>query len=216
VVCGQVRSSRVELVSSSVAAGVSAESPVDSRVTPAVRAGSDPFERGACSSPGSEQFLFYPGAFELRHSGSDAFFCALFSRLLNRMAEPSLSCEPPSADTFRLLLVPAWGAPKAIRITQTRPESFLTVTRGKSSTQVTTAMSPTGDMQRLSEAIARAGFWTMPTFDDATERCRDGTLWLLEGRSRNAYHVVLRGCPTSGPFKDVGLMLLRLAKEAPM
>jgi hypothetical protein len=149
----------------------------------------------------------------------DAFVRSSFSRVLNRMGEPSLSCEPASADTYRLVLIPAWGGAKAVRITTTLPEAFLTVAHSSPEqgppTRMTRSLNRADAVEEISRALRNAEFWTLPTAEE-DYLCRDGVMWILEGRSAAAYHVVYRACPESGSFRDLGLPMLRMAGAEPM
>lgn len=135
------------------------------------------------------------------------------------MGEPSLSCEAPSADTYRLTLIPAWGAAETIRITTTVPEAFGTVSHSTTmqgpTTQTTRAIDRDDAVGKLSVALRSADFWTSPTAEEEV-LCADGTWWVLEGRSGATYHVVHRACPARGSFRDLGLAILRMAGEDPM
>lgn len=59
--------------------------------------------------------------------------------------------------------------------------------------------------------MADSAFWSIPTNDlDNLLRVRDGTEWVLDGRSGDRYHIVFRGSPEAGRFRELCLLLLRL------
>ena len=187
---------------------------------------SEPSEihRLACKHPNEDEFFFPAGILLPPQSGApfDEFIRRWFSKSLRRMDEPSLTCETPSADTYRLLSLPTWGPPIAIRVMLASPTARVEVRRlsgsggydpGTLFANSTKSLSTT-DVDRLKNAIAHSAFWSTPTYDaDDMLRVRDGTEWVLEGRSGNRYHVVFRGLPEPSKFRELCLLVLRLSGE---
>ncbi len=58
-------------------------------------------------------------------------------------------------------------------------------------------------------ALRRTDFWAMPSPSNGP--APDGTDWIVEGRSGNAYHVVSRCSPVEGSFRDLGLLFMEFA-----
>lgn len=176
--------------------------------------------RAACKNPDGDEFFFPAGVlFGFKSERLDDFSRRWFSRALGRMVEPSLTCKAPSADTYRLLMLPTWGAPVAVRVTLTSTTAEVAAKRlsgnggydpGTLLGDTTSSLSPT-DAARFKSAVADSAFWSTPTSDlDNLLRVRDGTAWVIEGRSGDRYHVVFRGSPEAGKFDQLCLVLLRM------
>ena len=186
---------------------------------------SEPSEihRPACKQPNEDEFFFPAGILLPPQSGApfDEFIRRWFSKPLRRMDEPSLTCEAPSADTYRLLSLPTWGPPIAIRVILASTAARVEVRRLSGSggydpgtlVVASTKLLSTTDVGRFKNAIAHSTFWSMPTSDvDDILRMRDGTEWILEGRSGNRYHVAFRALPEPSKFRELCLLVLRLSE----
>ena len=186
-------------------------------------ASSEPSEihRAACKQPNGDEFFFPVGVLIPSQNGPslDDFVRRWFSKSLQRMGEPSLTCEAPSADTYRLLMLPTWGAPVGVRVTLLSTTADVVVKRlsgnggydpGTLLAAKTSSLS-VDDAARFRNTVADSAFWSIPTNDlDNLLRVRDGTEWVMEGRSGNRYHVAFRGSPGAGKFREFCLLLLRL------
>jgi hypothetical protein len=72
----------------------------------------------------------------------------------------------------------------------------------------------------LNQLLDRASFWTTPYEQEEPQPndkgeitvCLDGVDWFLEGSASGKYHVVDRYCPDEGPFKSVGMYMVKLAR----
>jgi hypothetical protein len=185
-------------------------------------ASSEPSEipRAACKQPNVDEFFFPVGVLIPSQNGAslDDFVRRWFSKSLQRMGEPSFICEAPSADTYRLLMLPTWGAPVGVRVTLLSTTADVVVKRlsgnggydpGTLLAAKTSSLS-VDDAARFRNTVADSAFWSIPTNDlDNLLRVRDGTEWVMEGRSGNRYHVVFRGSPEAGKFRELCLLLLR-------
>jgi hypothetical protein len=179
-----------------------------------------PLDRPDCAKRDAPQFFFPAGVLfpERPEFEGDAFLRAWFSRALERMGEPSLSCNLPTVDTYRLLVLPTWGPPLAIRIGMAPPNPSVTVTElnGKGGydpgTIARRATSTISEPQRQSfvDALAKADFWAAATID-YDRRGVDGTEWILEGRAGETYHVVHRWSPDTGTFHDLCMVTMDVA-----
>jgi hypothetical protein len=177
------------------------------------------FERGACKDAESSARFFplgllWPGQ---RAAPVDELARSWFSRVLFRMAEPSLSCGRALPHTYRFMVIPTWGPPAAVRITVTASELSAVVLSGQGGYDPghprSIAARPLGNREReeVLAAIARANFWKLPT-QDLEHRGHDGSEWLLEGRTGDRYHVVDRWSPEPGPFRELCLAFARLGE----
>jgi hypothetical protein len=152
----------------------------------------------------------------------DHFVSDWYSRALRRMGEPSLSCAQPIAETYRLLLLPTWGAPVAARLQMSSVGAVIIAKElnglggydpGTLSARTTKSVLAS-DRRKFAAAIAAAEFWRTPTMD-YHRQVYDGTEWILEGRTGNRHHVVRRTSPETGAFRDLCLLVIRLAGVKP-
>ena len=67
------------------------------------------------------------------------------------------------------------------------------------------------EWRELESALDAAGFWRMPTNEPLNSQDDPGTAWIVEGRRGRQYHIVNRSSPRDTPYRDAGLVFLRLA-----
>jgi hypothetical protein len=174
--------------------------------------------RAACGDPKSLERFFPSGSFWLgeRSAELDEFVRSWYSRVLSRMAEPSLSCGLVVSETYRFVSIPTWGPSAAVRITVTTVPGLSAVVLtgqggydpGRPRAIARRAMA-NRERDEVLEAIGKADFWNLPT-QDLEHRGFDGSEWLIEARIRDRYHVVARWSPEPGPFRDLCLVFARL------
>jgi hypothetical protein len=178
------------------------------------------FERAGCSNPNDDEH-FFPGGFLFpadRRNDADDFVREWWSSSLQRMEEPSLSCDGVGVEGYRLLVVPTWGPALAIRIGALRARTRLSVAllNGQGGydqghlERLSSRELFAAERRKIVRAIHDAGFWNMPTVD-YERRGFDGTEYILEGRSGDRYRVVHRWSPESGTFHDLCRSFMRVA-----
>jgi hypothetical protein len=180
--------------------------------------------RPDCRMATKDQYSFPAGVLFPRVPDSevDGGLRGWYSTALRRMKEPSLSCGQVGGESYRLLVLPTWAPPVAVRVMLKETRATLTVAMlsgaggydpGRLRVKVRRQLF-TAEHRELRLALSALRLWSTPTRDD--ERFgADGTRWILEGRSAQAYHVVDRWFPEAGPFRDVADLLTRLAGLRP-
>lgn len=170
------------------------------------------FRRTDCLDTRRSSYFFPPGLLGQTNSqfDGDAFLRQALSDLLRSLQHPTLSCAAFRGETYRFLWVRAFHDP--VVVTVAMPTTVLTL--GSISLdgalEPTTRVLPAEDQVDFALAVARADFWHLPTSIDRIGP--DGAFWVLEGRRSDAYRVINRWSPTTGPFRDLGLHFLRLAR----
>jgi hypothetical protein len=173
------------------------------------------FTRADCSGGPSPRMYFPVGALSDQRR-SDEFRSQWYSKNLQAMGEPSLSCRVSSSEGYRFLWLRTWGHPVAIRVDVAGNRRLLTATEldgaggygpGKALRQSARELTD-GEWRRISSALKRSDFWATPTTEH--QLGFDGARWVLEGRSGTRYHVVDRWSPTHGPFRDLCLLLQQM------
>ena len=135
------------------------------------------------------------------------------------MTEPSLSCGNLEGETYRFLWLRTFHPPIAVRLTVTQGTArILSVQLSGAGgydpgTVVHRAehLLPPQEWNQVRDAINVAHFWQMGAWEGKPGGL-DGAQWVIEGRAGAKYHVVDRWCPESGPVRELGLLLMRLAR----
>ena len=130
--------------------------------------------------------------------------------------EPELSCEPIGSDeVYRLSWVHSFAnrAPFVVRIDKTGARHELTLVeieppytvKRRSHRELSRA-----DWDGLIQAVEDVRFWEMPPVS-GTEPGNDGSIWVLDGRRGQGYHVIERWSPDPGTFRTLAMRFIRLA-----
>jgi hypothetical protein len=136
------------------------------------------------------------------------------------MGEPTLSCGAPRGPAYRFLWLRARGRPVAIRIEGRKGAAVLHVVEmdgagghapEKVARRETRKLSP-ADWQSFSRALAAADPWRMET--ELPAAGIDGSQWLVEVRDGSKYHIVDRWSPKTGAYRELCLLMLKLAGVA--
>ena len=69
------------------------------------------------------------------------------------------------------------------------------------------------EWQGVLRAASAADVWRAPSRDSISGL--DGAEWVVETRTSRGYHLVARWSPTGGPYRELGLALLRLGGVLP-
>ncbi len=145
-----------------------------------------------------------------------------YSRHLSTMGEPSLyAIRGHDRHVVRLLRLPTWGAPTAIRAE--RDARGITLTRrtlsgqggydpGHLASESTRTLRPE-DWQAIERALRDGQVFELPATSDLGN---DGEQWILEVVDGDRYHVVDRwtaeGTPDEPALRRIGELLERLAR----
>jgi len=144
-----------------------------------------------------------------------------YDKLLERMNESQLSdfAKDIDAEVYRLMILPTWGNPIAIRVQRNGDLYSLASRRldgqagyetGSLVESKDVALSAV-DSKALANLIQDLGFFQMST-DDGVHGF-DGEEWILEGVSQGKYHPILRWSPTfENPEKRGLVAFLALCK----
>ena len=167
--------------------------------------------------PASDTFFFPPGALIPVSDDLDTFVSNWFSRSLARMNEPSLSAADARNETYRLLVLPTWGMPRAVRVDLGVAAPSVSAVElsgdggydpGQVRRRAARALT-SAERQQLVHALSAASFWSLASFDP--ERVgHDGTVFIVEGRADGRYHVVHRWMPEAGTYRELCSLLRRL------
>jgi hypothetical protein len=138
------------------------------------------------------------------------------------------STSNPSAEIYRIFIIPTFYHPLSIRIEKLGNDYFLVAKRLSGQGGYGWGTLKEEKRRRLSERewqtllnlLSEASFLTLPTADKEFEPnekgevtlCLDSTSWILEGVSGGKYHVVDRYCPARKGVKEVGLYMVKLTK----
>jgi hypothetical protein len=176
--------------------------------------------RPHCPGPATAERFFPARVLEPDRPDLDEFRRRWYAKHLSAMDEPSLSCGATTeAETYRFVWLRTFDRPVAVRVSRVGRDARLTAVEstgaggyapGTAAKRVSRTLSPP-EWQALEAALRRADFWTTPTAPHAGEQGLDGAQWIIEARRGPAYHVVDRWSPPEGPYRELGLMFLRLA-----
>ena len=124
----------------------------------------------------------------------------------------------PSSSTYRLWWIPAHYRPMVVRLLIFSDGSGRVCAkegelgRGPDPGPVIQDWEKILSAKEIQEFLAlltTCDFWQQPTLQPVGGL--DGFSWILEGLSKDRYHVVDRRCPPSGPHREACLMLMSLA-----
>jgi hypothetical protein len=163
-----------------------------------------------------EAYYFPRGIFPEGYPASDAKRRLWYSASLARIREPSLSCGNREGEAYRLIWLHDFAHPVVIRITsrdrQVEAEAFQLSGTGKGDPGVSLyrvhKRLSTEDWGRLQTALRRSRFWFLPTSGNMYGH--HGEQWIVEGRRRDAYHIVDRWSPPAGAYRDLGVVFFDL------
>jgi hypothetical protein len=137
-----------------------------------------------------------------------------YDKLLMRMNESQLSdfAKDLDAEVYRLMILPTWGNPIAIRV-QRNADLYALASRrvdGQAGYKVGSLVESKDvalsaeDSKALADLIQDLRFFQMSTIDSAHGVY--GERWILEGVSQGKYHLILRWSPTFENPKKRGLV----------
>lgn len=173
--------------------------------------------------PPDERPAYFPaGAFGVR----GPFTASLYACSLRAMGESPLI--PPAtasaAGTYRLTVIPTWGAPFVVRLAIATDGSG-TLTKKAARSQVdaatltidTTQYISSGDVGTFDSFLSKADFWSIPTILMSSNprmatQVMGGVVWILEGAKPGAYHVVTRTLlytSEPGPYEQLTSYLFK-------
>lgn len=123
-------------------------------------------------------------------------------------------------EVYRLVLLPTFDDPIAIRLWKSNEQYFLTVKKAVDGKGM--GMERFGKLYENTKPVTRAEwnefinhleeamFWDLPSRDKDDIPVNDGASWTLEGKSTDRYHIVDRITP-SKELKESCLYLLKLS-----
>lgn len=148
----------------------------------------------------------------------DSFVRRWYSRNLDRMEEPSLSCGPFEGDeVYRFLWLRTFHNPVAVRVsrqasTYNLEAVILDGAGGYDPGQISDRISKNLSLSQWQDLMAKLDeiqFWNMNTNNHDLMGI-DGAQWIIEGRRSGTYHVVDRWGGADGA-EAIGLHFLLLA-----
>lgn len=176
--------------------------------------------RKECPAPMDDTTFFPGGSLGPRDDrlDLDAFRRRWYSPHLRAMAEPSLSCGAPEAESYRFLWLRSFHAPIAVRLTAEGDAARLTSVELSGAggyepgvvADRTERLLSREEWAQARDAVSVADFWATPSWNKSLGP--DGSQWVIEGRVHGKYHVVDRWSPRNGPVRELGLVFLRLAR----
>jgi hypothetical protein len=151
-----------------------------------------------------------------------------YGDMLERFHEPSGLGDPPDSEVYRVRISPTFNNPVLFRIVKNSSGIILISKRlggqgGYDQGQLKQEKKRTVSEQEWNHFINlldAASFWELPTDlvnlqnekgQVEMEICLDGADWLIEGIRNAKYHGVVRYCPGSKEFMDIGRYLLGLS-----
>lgn len=162
-----------------------------------------------CSLAG-EQGYFSSAALNLGDS---------YTKTLNAMSEPPLSCGETGAESYRFVWHRSFHRPIVVRIEASSAGKTLVAIEldtisgyvGKVAERIERPLLDV-EWQALTAGLSATDFWQMPSTEPFWGR--DGAMWVIEARRGDDYHVVERQSPKRGAFRVAGLIFLSLARLA--
>jgi hypothetical protein len=148
---------------------------------------------------------YFPIKTESGGEGVTAFESKWYGKSLERMREPRLPglAKDVSAEVYRIMILPTWGKPIAVRVQRHGELYSLSARRldgqggydpGKLVESKNSKLSAE-DSKTLEQLIQKVSFFQLPSDDDVFGH--DGDEWIIEGVSQGKYHVVVRWCADS-------------------
>lgn len=149
------------------------------------------------------QASYFPIRTKSSAEGVTAFESKWYGDSMERMNEPRLPdfAKDANAEVYRLMILPTWGNPIAVRIQRHGGMYSLSARRldgqggynpGKLVESKNIELDPK-DSKNLEALIRNLNFFHLST-DDRGVDGNDGDEWILEGVSHGKYHVVERWC----------------------
>jgi hypothetical protein len=148
---------------------------------------------------------YFPIKTKVGGEGITAFECKWFGKSLERMNEPRLPrlVKDANAIVYRLMILPTWGNPIAIRVQRHGELYSLSARRldgqgGYDPGKLVEAKDielTADDSKTLAALIQNLSFFQLRTEDPVTGK--DGDEWIIEGVAEGKYHVVVRWCADS-------------------
>jgi hypothetical protein len=166
-----------------------------------------------CTATVASDDPYFPIKTKNGTEGITAFEAKWFGHALARMNEPRLPelAKDPNAIVYRILILPTWGNPIAVRATKHSDLYTLSARRldgeggydpGKLAETKDTELGAE-DSRQLEVLLHGVDFFEMSTNEDVLGE--DGDESILEGVSGGRYHVVTRWCASSYKTDQRGL-----------
>jgi len=177
----------------------------------------------SCPAASSDASYYPERTFDAQRSDMDKLFRHSATEFLTAMNEPSLSCGPSKErEAYRLLFLPAFGHPVAIRINDSASGIVLESTELSGMAGYDPGMVferkriqlNERDWNELKSAIVASTFWSATTSAEALIGI-DGDQWIIEGRKGREYHAVGRFHPKGTWFGDLGQIFFKLSGITP-
>jgi hypothetical protein len=179
--------------------------------------------RSDCTNASSDKYFFPRGSVgeQFKHFDQDEFVRSWYSKHLRAMSEPSLSCNPAGAETYRFLWLRTWGHPIAVRVAGLSTSGVISAVEldgaggygpGKILRSVNRQLSR-DESDQVWAGLKAVDFWKMPS--RLPKSGMDGAQWIMEGRKAEQYHVVDRWSPQEGQYREFCLLLVKLAGVLP-
>ncbi|MDD2794029.1 MAG: hypothetical protein PHD73_12675 [Sediminibacterium sp.] len=154
--------------------------------------------------------LYFPAAKFVSDSTNrlDSFTNTWYSKMLFGLHEPILFDVQDSADVFRFTWLRTFHKPIAIRLTKTKGDAILTLkiadgasgyNAGKLLTDTSFYISDS-EWGKFTIKISDIHFWEMQSVKN--DNGKDGSEWILEGKSEGKYHFVSRWTPGGTRYKE--------------
>lgn len=162
---------------------------------------------------------FPPGALDDGNPRLRGFRAGCYGAHLLAMQEQPL--HPPAADEpdlYRLLFLPTFGEPAAVRLSNAegawqgvwkRSNGLGGFEIGKLTTETLRILSRS-EANEFEQLLEDVGFWDLPSLGDSAGL--DGEVAVLEGVHAGRYHVVHRWSPQGSPYSKLVNFLLRLGE----
>lgn len=138
------------------------------------------------------------------------------SHLLAMREQPMYPPSAVQSESYRLLYLPTFEHPTAVRLTNSKEGWITTCKRsdglggygaGQFAAESERHLSQV-EVQQLSSLLFGFDFWALPS-SEQDSGC-DGTQAILEGVCGGVYHVVDRWCPHGTPYAEMVEFLLSL------
>ena len=153
----------------------------------------------------AESTYFAPSAF------GDNRKAELLGKYYAALREPTFSCLDEDIEVYRLLYLPAFESPTAIRVWREEGKYWMTIKQldagwlpglDRQSLKLnTTRQLSVNEWVQFKNLLNRANFWSMPAAD-GREPGLDGISFTLEGKIPGRNHVVYRWMPEDESFVE--------------
>jgi hypothetical protein len=169
---------------------------------------------------GADLPVYFPGELDSDKANHYAPLERGYAELLVLLKEPPLCCKSAvPARTFRFTWNRTFHRPIALRLEEQADGTWLLYTKiangaggydwGSLEVNKRRVVPTTKANALVAKLAPGTRFWSLPVRDDRVGL--DGAGWIIEARSGDEYHYIIRWSPEKGEVRDIGLAFIALS-----